>query len=72
MNDELLTTTEVAEMLKVDERTVWVYRNLKDNPLPFVKLGGGAVRFRREAVEAWIRKQENVSKSSEGKPLESN
>jgi len=57
MNEGLLTTEEVANILGVDERTVWVYRNLKENPLPFVKLQG-AIRFREESVRAWIEGRE--------------
>lgn len=37
MDDELLTTTKVARILRVDERTIRVYRNLKDNSIPFIK-----------------------------------
>jgi len=69
MVDELLNTEQVAKWLKVDERTVTNYRNLKDNPLPFIKLG--AIRFRREAVERWLKERENVSKSTEKSIVES-
>lgn len=58
MDDELLTTTEIAEIFKVDERTILNYRNLKINPLPSIKLGG-AIRFRRSAVDRWLEEREN-------------
>lgn len=56
MGEKLLTTEQVAEILGVDERTILNYRTRKNNPLPCVKLP--AVRFRREAVEKWIRERE--------------
>lgn len=64
MIDELLTPAEVAKWLRVDERTIVNYRNLKDNPIPFIKLGG-AIRFRHSAVEKWLKERENGSQNSE-------
>ena len=64
MNDELLNTEQVAKWLKVDERTVTNYRNLKENPLPFVKLGG-AIRFRPESVKAWIGSREKNTQNAQ-------
>lgn len=60
MDDELLTTDEVAKWLKVEKRSVYVYRHLDDNPLPSFKLGG-AIRFRRSEVEKWLREREAKS-----------
>lgn len=57
MEDELLTTLEVAEWLRVEVRTIQNYRNLKENPIPFIKLP--AIRYRRSAVEAWLMEREN-------------
>jgi len=59
MEERLLTTKEVAEWLGVTGESIRKYRQLKDNPIPFIKLGG-AVRFRREAVEAWLAEREKA------------
>ena len=69
MDDELLTTREVAEMLKVDERTVWTYRNLEVDPLPYIKLG--IIRYRKSDVLEWLKRRENASKSAEKQAMAS-
>jgi len=69
MNEGLLTTEEVANILGVDERTVWVYRNLKENPLPFVKLQG-AIRFRKESVQTWIEGREKNAHNEQDQLLQ--
>lgn len=48
MMDELLTTKQLLELLKIDRTTV--YRMLNDGRLTGVKIGG-QWRFRRQAVE---------------------
>jgi len=57
MEEKLLKTEEIAELLRVTPETVNNYRKLKENPIPFFKLAG-AVRFRRSAVERWLRERE--------------
>ncbi len=52
MPDTYMTLKEVAELLKISERSV--YRLAKDGKLPGFKPGGGAWRFRRSDVEAWV------------------
>ena len=55
--DDLMTVEEVALMLKV--KTSWVYARIrarKGEKLPHIKLGH-YVRFEREAVEEYIRRQ---------------
>lgn len=49
---ELLTTRQAAELLGIGERTLWRYANCGYAPVP-VKIGG-AVRFRRGELLAWI------------------
>jgi excisionase family DNA binding protein len=51
----LLTATDVARMLGV--RVDWVYAQSRAGRIPTVRLGRYR-RFRREAIEAWIREQE--------------
>jgi excisionase family DNA binding protein len=53
--DRLLTAGEVAELLAVPER--WVREHSRAQHLPCVRLGR-YVRFRREAVLAYIEAQE--------------
>jgi excisionase family DNA binding protein len=53
--DQLLTAAEVAELLGVPVR--WVRDAARNGLVPHVRLGR-YVRFRREAVEAWVTEQE--------------
>ncbi len=55
MSDRLLTAAEVADVLAVPER--WVQDASREGRIPHVRLGR-YVRFRREAVLAWIEAQE--------------
>jgi excisionase family DNA binding protein len=57
---KLLTTVEVAALLGV--RTSWVYDRARNGGIPHVRLGRH-VRFRLEAVEAWIEELEASSKN---------
>lgn len=59
---EILTVNDVAAWLKISKRHVYELMNprtksgdIRDNPLPALRLGG-AVRFRKSDVEAWIEK----------------
>lgn len=51
---EILTITEVAEYLKVAERTI--YRLAASKKIPAFKVGG-AWRFAKADIERWIREQ---------------
>jgi excisionase family DNA binding protein len=51
MTDDVLTIREVAEYLKVTEKTV--YTLAQQRRIPSFKVGG-QWRFRREDIEAWI------------------
>lgn len=68
MKNELLKIDEVALILRVDKRTIINYKNLKDDPLPSIKLEG-LLLFRLEAVMEWLKRRENnagaVSKNGE-------
>lgn len=52
MAEDLMTSHELADYLKVDLRTV--YRYIKQGQIPKVKVGG-RWRFRRGDIEAWLR-----------------
>ena len=51
MTDEILTLKEVAEYLKLAEKTA--YRLAAEGKLPGFKVGG-SWRFQREDVQKWI------------------
>ncbi|MFZ5787404.1 MAG: methylation-associated defense system helix-turn-helix domain-containing protein MAD1 [Acidobacteriota bacterium] len=54
MTDDILTIREVADYLKVTERTL--YRLAQEGKIPAFKVGG-AWRFRRGDLEQWIKSQ---------------
>jgi excisionase family DNA binding protein len=54
MNDDVLTIREVAEYLKVNEKTV--YSLAQKRRIPAFKVGG-QWRFRRGDLDAWISAQ---------------
>lgn len=54
MNSDIMTVKEVADYLKVNDRTV--YRLATTNKIPGFKVGG-SWRFRRKEIELWINEQ---------------
>lgn len=54
MPDEILTLPEVAQLLKVAEKTV--YTMAQKSQLPAFKVGG-QWRFRRVDIDHWIEEQ---------------
>jgi len=66
MNDTLLTVAEVAEKLRVSERSVREMcrnrtRQTTSRPIPIVRLNPKCVRFSRAAIESWITELQNES-----------
>jgi excisionase family DNA binding protein len=59
MVDEILTLKEVADYLKLAEKTA--YRLAADGKLPGFKVGG-SWRFKREDVSTWIEEQKSNNK----------
>lgn len=59
MNDEIWTLREVAEYLKLAEKTA--YRLAAEGKLPGFKVGG-SWRFKREEIEKWIAEQSSARK----------
>jgi len=54
--DDLLTTSEVAKMLKLNQVTLRKWRSAEEGPRYFL-LGDGPcarVRYRRKDVEEWL------------------
>ena len=54
MSDEILTVKEVADFLKVNERTI--YRLASFKKIPAFKVGN-AWRFKKVDIETWILSQ---------------
>lgn len=66
-NDQILTVRELAEYLKIAEKTA--YRFVSEGKLPGFKVGG-AWRFRKAEVDRWIKEQEvSNMKATEGNTL---
>lgn len=63
MPDEILTLPEVAQLLKVAEKTV--YTLAQKNQLPAFKVGGQC-RFQRTDINRWI-EQQKASPRDEGR-----
>jgi excisionase family DNA binding protein len=59
MNNEILTLKEVAEYLKLAEKTA--YRLAADGKLPGFKVGG-SWRFKQSDIENWIEKNKTSQK----------
>ena len=55
MESDILTIREVAEYLKLNEKTA--YRFAAEGKIPGFKVGG-AWRFRRDEIVRWIKQQE--------------
>ncbi|MCA9473537.1 MAG: helix-turn-helix domain-containing protein [Pseudomonadales bacterium] len=63
MNNDIMTVKEVAEYLKITEKTA--YRLTAEGKIPGFKVGG-AWRFRRTEIETWIENQSKKSSDSNG------
>jgi excisionase family DNA binding protein len=62
MDGEILTIKEVAEYLKLAEKTA--YRLVAEGKIPGFKVGG-AWRFQKEEIERWIKTEQGKAKSDE-------
>ncbi len=58
MNDQVLTVKDVAEYLKVNQRTV--YRMAAAGTIPAFKVGS-SWRFKQSDINKWIESQSNES-----------
>ena len=59
MTDEIMTLKEVAEYLKLAEKTA--YRLAAEGKLPGFKVGG-SWRFKKEDIESWIERNKTGQK----------
>lgn len=56
--EELMTTQEVADYLRIKKQTLEAWRSKNINNIPYIKIGT-SVRYRRRDVEEWVQKQLN-------------
>jgi excisionase family DNA binding protein len=63
MQENLLTTAQVAEYLKVDKFTV--YRLVTQKNIPAFKVGN-QWRFNKDMIDAWLLRNSNLSYSDSG------
>lgn len=68
MTDKLLTSDEVAALLRVKPDTLRIWRYLGDRGPAFVKVGS-AVRYRQSDVDAWLRSRTVDTSASNVRPL---
>ena len=59
MSNEILTIKQVADYLKVNERTI--YKLASKEKIPAFKVGG-SWRFQHKAIERWIEQQSTNTK----------
>lgn len=59
--EQLLTVKEVAKALKYSASGV--YKLVESSKIPHVKIPNGGVRFRKDAITAWIEKRSIKVKS---------
>ena len=60
-SDRLLAAAEVADLLGVPRS--FVYSLARRGAIPTVRLGGRYVRFRADAIQAWIAEREQSPRS---------
>jgi excisionase family DNA binding protein len=58
MQENLLTTEQVAQYLKIDKFTV--YRLVTQKKIPAFKVGN-QWRFKRRLLEDWLKKNSNIN-----------
>ena len=63
-NDDIMTVKELADYLKIAEKTA--YRFASEGKVPGFKVGS-AWRFKKTEVDAWIINQTNSKKESDVK-----
>jgi excisionase family DNA binding protein len=61
MQENLLTTSQVAEYLKVDKFTI--YRLVTQKNIPAFKVGN-QWRFSKDMIDAWLLKNSNIDEES--------
>lgn len=62
-NDDIMTVKELADYLKIAEKTA--YRFASEGKVPGFKVGS-AWRFKKEEIDAWIKRQSEAATTQEG------
>jgi len=65
-DDEILTVKELAEYLKIAEKTA--YRFVSEGKIPAFKVGS-AWRFRKAEIDRWIAAQEKTNIKNDGEDV---
>ena len=60
MTNELLTITQVQEILGVSRGKVYKFINNKENPLPVIYLSERTPRIKKEDLNTWIEEQNKI------------
>lgn len=63
MGDEILTIREVAELLKINEKTA--YKLASVGKIPGFKVGG-SWRFERQEIASWIKRKVEEQQKGNG------
>lgn len=63
MDNDIMTMKEVADYLKLNEKTA--YRLTSEGKLPAFKVGG-SWRFRKSEIDQWIKDQSNTKRDEKG------
>jgi excisionase family DNA binding protein len=65
-DDEILTVKELADYLKIAEKTA--YRFVAEGKIPAFKVGS-SWRFKKDEIDAWIKRQSigNIAKKGKKK-----
>ena len=62
-NDDTMTVKELADYLKIAEKTA--YRFASEGKVPGFKVGS-AWRFKKEEIDAWIKRQSDAATAQKG------
>jgi predicted site-specific integrase-resolvase len=61
-DDEWMTPAQVRELLQVSRRTLQRWRDEGTGP-EYIRPSTRVIRYRRSAIEAWLREQERQQRS---------
>lgn len=64
MDDDILTLKELAEYLKIAEKTLYLYA--REGRIPAIKIGS-AWRFRRADIAAWLEERRRLTHETTSK-----
>lgn len=65
MSDHFMTLKQIAEYLRLNQRTI--YKWAQEGKIPASKLGS-TWRFRKSEIDLWVERHKNVRPSGEKNP----